>query len=119
MTEKTIRDLMEHLPDFFAPSRAAGVSAIVKFVISGSEGGEWDVVIENGKCLVSQGAIEAANLIFFAPGQDVLDIFYNRLDPMQAYLQGRLRLKGNFSLALRLFDLFDIDAEKLEQLKRD
>lgn len=117
MASLKIHDLMNHLAEFFAPEKAAGVSAVVQFEISGAEGGEWLVRIEDNRCRVSRGKAEAANLIFYASAEDVMDIFYNRLDPMQAYLQGRLRLKGNFGLALRLFDLFDMNLEKLDALR--
>lgn len=117
MTEITIQELMDHLPEFFAPARAGGISAIVQFEVSGQEGGEWAVKIEDRQCLVSRGKADAANLTFLASAKDVLDIFYNRLDPMKAYLKGRISFKGNLNLALRLFNLFDMDSAKLDGLR--
>lgn len=117
MSQVKIQELMDNLPEFFAPERSGGVSAIVQFEISGSEGGNWTVKIEDSQCLVGHGVAEAANLTFLASAEDVMEIFYNQLDPMKAYLQGRIRFRGNLSLALRLFDLFDVDPEKLDALR--
>ncbi len=112
-----IQDLMDRLPDFFLPEKAAGIRAAVQFELSGEQGGDWTVRIEEKTCQVAAGMAEEADLRFQASAQDVLDIFYDRLDPMSAYMQGRLRLTGNFGLALKLFGLFSVDSEKLRQLR--
>lgn len=119
MLQLTIQDLMDRLPDFFVPERAAGIKASVQFDLTGEQGGQWLVNIENAACRVSKAKNDSADLIFQAASQDVLDIFYNRLNPMSAFMQGKLRLKGNFNLALKLFNLFDLDQGKLDQLKQN
>lgn len=115
--EVTIQDLMDRLPDFFLPEKAAGIRATVLFELSGERGGDWTVRIQEDTCQVAEGATDQADLRFQASAQDVLDIFYDRLEPMSAYMQGRLRLSGNFGLALKLFGLFAVDSEKLRKLR--
>ncbi len=119
MQEVTIKELMEHLPDFFVAERAEGIHASVQFDLSGEQGGQWVVRFIDDKCKVSTGKIESADLQFQASAIDVLDIFYQRLNAMTAFMQGKLQLKGNMNLALRLFSLFDIDWEKLHNLKNN
>ncbi len=116
-TEVTIQDLMDRLPEFFLPEKAAGVQAVICFELSGEQGGEWTVVIKDNACRVEKGAFPQADLTFQSAAQDVLEIFYDRLEPMSAYMQGRLRLKGNFGLGYKVFGLFEVDAEKLRQMR--
>lgn len=117
MPELKINELMERLPEFFVPERAAGIRASVQFDLSGEQGGQWIVNINNGTCQLISGKNDAADLLFQAAAADVLDIFYRRLNPMSAFMQGRLQLKGNMNLALSLFSLFDLDMTKFDQLR--
>jgi len=118
MGETTVQELMDSLPEFFVSEKSGGISAVVQFEISGDQGGEWTVRIEDSTCKVAQGRAVSADLVFKASAKDVIDIFYDRLDTMKAYMQGRLRLEGNIHLAQRLLNLFRIDAEKLNLLKK-
>ncbi len=115
--EATIQDLMDSLPSFFLPEKAAGIRAVVQFGLSGEDGGEWTVRIAEQCCQVTKGTAESADLLFQASARDVLDIFYDRLEPMSAYMQGKLRLSGNFGLALKLFGLFEVDSEEMRRLR--
>jgi putative sterol carrier protein len=117
MKEITVKNLMESMSDFFVAERASGLAAIVQFELSGQGGGNWTVNIHDEKCEIEVGKAKEADLMFQASAQDVLDIFNNQLDPMQAYMQGRLRLKGNIGLAMRLFGLFEVDYEKLNKMR--
>lgn len=116
--EVTIQNLMDRLPEFFLPEKAGGIQAVVQFELSGEQGGEWTVEIGKNTCRVENARSESADLLFQASAQDVLDIFYDRLDPISALMQGRLRLKGNFGLAYKLFELFEVDADKLRQMRK-
>ena len=116
-SEATIQDLMDSLPAFFLADKAAGIRAVVQFALSGEDGGEWTVRIAEQSCQVTKGKVESADLLFQASARDVLDIFYDRLEPMSAYMQGKLRLSGNFGLALKLFGLFEVDSEEMRRLR--
>jgi putative sterol carrier protein len=41
-----------------------------------------------------------------ADGGDLMKIFSGQLDGMQAYMQGKIRIAGDMSLALKLLQLF-------------
>ncbi len=115
--EATIQDLMDSLPAFFSPEKSSGIRATVQFELSGADGGDWTVQIADQTCQVVKGNAGTYDLLFQASARDVLDIFYDRLEPMSAYMQGKLRLSGNFGLALKLFGLFEVDSEKMRRLR--
>lgn len=117
INQVTIQDLMDRLPEFFLPEKAAGMQAVIQFELSGEQGGEWAIRIAENTCTSIKGRADVADLLFQASAQDVLDIFYDRLEPMSAYMQGRVRLQGNFGLAYKIFGLFEVDSEKLRQMR--
>jgi putative sterol carrier protein len=109
MTEISIRKLMDKLPEAFVAERAGGVRAVVQFRLSGEGGGDWMVKFEDQTCHVAEGVTDQPDLTFSAEAQDCLDIFTGKMDGMRAFMLGRLKLTGDFSLALKLTSFFDMD----------
>jgi putative sterol carrier protein len=108
MTDLSIQSLMDRLCGAFVPERAEGIDATVQFDLTGDQGGEWVVTIQDQSCQVEQGRIENANLSFSAQAKDALDVLAGKMDPMGAFMRGKLRLAGDMGLAMRLAKLFDV-----------
>lgn len=118
MSDVTIQQLMDALPGAFIPQNAAGIDAVTLFDLSGEMGGQWTVTIRDQKINVNKGeAAEHPTLILRADGQDVLDIFNGKLEPMRAFMMGKLRVKGNYSLAMKLTNLFRVDNKLFQSMK--
>lgn len=107
---------MNALPSFFVPERAVGVDRTVQFNLAGDKGGEWSVHIHDGNLDVLNGQGDHPDLVLTAEVQDLLDIFAGKLDPMKAYMRGRVRLQGSMSLAMKLARYFDVDMQKLRSI---
>jgi putative sterol carrier protein len=114
--ELTIQSLMDRLPEAFLPEKAAGVNSDVHFALSGDKGGDWVVRIHQQTCVVERGIIPNPNLTFKADAQDCLDIFTGKIDGMRAFMQGKLQLIGDMSLAMRLTNLFDVHRFERSQI---
>lgn len=108
MSETKFSDLIEMIPGAFMPEKAGGVSAVVLFQVSGEGGGDWTMRIENGSCAVNEGKADSYDLKLEGDAQDALDVFAGKLDPMKAYMQGKIHLSGNMLLAMRIFGLFQV-----------
>jgi putative sterol carrier protein len=108
MTDLSIQSLMDRLCGAFVPERAEGIDATVQFNLKGDQGGEWVVSIQEQSCQVRQGVTDSANLTFSAQAQDALDVLSGKMDPMGAFMRGKLRLAGDMGLAMRLANLFDV-----------
>ncbi len=93
MNEKTIPELMENIPHYFVPEKASGVNAVIQFHLTGNQGGEWYVTIQNKECSIKNGITENPRLTFTAEGQDCLDILSGKLDGLRAYMHGKLNLR--------------------------
>lgn len=119
MSEVTIKKLMEAMPGAFIPERAEGIDAVTLFSLSGENGGDWTVVIRDQKISVEPGKpLEKPTLSLHSNAQDILDIFFGKLDPTKAFMQGKLRIKGNMGLAFKLAKLFRIDEELFRSVQK-
>lgn len=106
MTEYNLQTLMQQAINAFQPEKAAGINAKIQFNISGDQGGNWVATIQDQKLSVDQGTTPDPNLTLAADTQDIFNVIGGRLNPMQAFMQGKLQVKGDMSLAMRLVELF-------------
>ena len=59
----TVSQLMEKMPDAFLPEKAMGVNAVIHFKFTGTDAGDWNAKIADGKVAVAQGEpIEKATM---------------------------------------------------------
>jgi putative sterol carrier protein len=109
MTEEmTIGDLMERLPEAFQPDKAAGVDAVIQFSLTGENGGDWIIAINDSKINVESGTAEEPKLSITADAQDMLEIFTGKLNAMAAFSGGKLKLSGDLGLGMKLMNFFKI-----------
>jgi putative sterol carrier protein len=106
VTDFNIQSIMEKIVRLFDPAKAAGMDARIQFHLTGQQAGDWVATIRDQKLSVEPGTTPNPSLMFSADTQDVLDVFTGKLNPMQAYMQGKVQFKGDMSLAMRLASLF-------------
>jgi len=110
MEEIDLNQLIHTLPHYFQPDRAAGVDVTVQANLMGEKGGEWLITIRNQECTVTDGVGVNPNLTVEAAADDIFRVLDGSLDPMVAFMTGKLRLKGDRGKALKLITLFKIDS---------
>ena len=115
--------VFESMPQFLNKDKAAGVNAAIQFDLSGDQGGQWWVKIANGEATSGEGAAPEAwdpgastwkpvgdnvqpNLTLLADAQDYLKISLGQLDGTAAFMQGKLKIKGDMGLAIKMQSLF-------------
>lgn len=100
---KTPKDFFEiMLPQRFKPDKAEGIDVTVQVNITGSNGGNWVVVIKNQQLNVKEGSYPSPTLELEMTETDFLDLINGRMSGEKAFLTGKLRFKGNIALALKL-----------------
>ncbi len=107
MTDLNIQAIMENVVRHFNPEKAAGIYASIQFHLLGDETGDWVATVRDQKLAVEPGTVENPDLVFSADSQDVQNIFTGKLNPMQAYMQGRVKFQGDMGLAMRLVGMFN------------
>jgi putative sterol carrier protein len=97
---------MQQAISSFQPEKAAGINAKIQFHITGNQGGDWVASIQDQKLNVEIGTAPNPNLTLAADTQDIFNLVHGKLNPMQAFMQGKVQVKGDMGLAMRLMDLF-------------
>lgn len=106
MSELDVQSIMEKVVRAFQPEKAAGIDATVQFHMTGVQSGDWVATIRDQKLSVTEGTVPNPNLMFSANSQDIADVFTGKLNPMTAYMQGKVQFKGDMGLAMKLVGLF-------------
>ena len=96
------------MPDSFDPEAAAGVEAVFQYVISGAGGGDWQVAVRDQTCKVKPGRAEQPTCTLIMAAPDFLDMINGRLDPMQAFTTGKLKIEGDVMASQLIGKLFRV-----------
>ena len=84
------------------PQRLGVANATVQFNLTGDGGGTWTVVLQDGKAELREGSTASPQLTIEMSTSDFQEMVAGRLGPAAAYMSGRLRLRGDIGLAMRL-----------------
>jgi putative sterol carrier protein len=108
--ELTIAKLMDLMPKAFLPEKAAGVDAVIQYHLTGDQGGDWVIKIGDGACTVAPGTADKPTLTLTADAADYLQIISGKLNAMSAFAEGKVKLKGDLALAMKLMNYFKLPA---------
>lgn len=105
MSDLTAKEVFDkHIPERLAskPDVVTSINNSYQFDLSGDGGGKWvvDLTQEGGK--VFEGEKEDAGVVVSMTASDFVDLVNGKLNGQMAFLQGKLKIKGDMSLALKL-----------------
>lgn len=104
----TVKETFEQMAGKFRADRAAGVNAVIQYDISGDGGGSWHAVIKDGACAVNAGPGASPTLTVQMAAQDWVDMITGKQSGQMLFMSGKLKLKGDMGLAMRLGSLFGV-----------
>jgi putative sterol carrier protein len=104
MTTKEIFSQMQRRMDA-NPTKLAEIKAVFQFDIGGTDPGIYFVAIDNGKGVVSEGTYASPDITLTMSSDDFGDLVEGRLDGVTAFMGGKLKVKGDMMLAMRLQSL--------------
>lgn len=87
------------------PEKTKGMNAVYQFDLSGDEGGQWHIAIKDGTASVKEGQAESPNVTISMSASDFVDMATGKLDGTMAFMSGKLKLKGDMGLAMKLQSL--------------
>jgi 3-hydroxy-3-methylglutaryl CoA synthase/NAD(P)-dependent dehydrogenase (short-subunit alcohol dehydrogenase family)/putative sterol carrier protein len=98
--------IFEKMPSVFDAAAAAGKDVTFQFNLSGAGGGDWAVIVKDGKCNVSAGKVDNPTTTIAMDGSDFVDLITGKLDGMKAFSAGKLKVKGDMMKSQLLGKLF-------------
>lgn len=102
----TIESLIAMIPKTLPGEKAKGADTVIQLNVTGSQAGQWNVVIKDGHVNVAKGAHAAPELTVTADTADILAVADGKLDPMTAFMQGKAKVQGDVTEAMELARLF-------------
>ena len=102
----SVKDIFDKMPDAFNAEKAAGKDLIFQFNISGAGGGDWSVTIKDGACRVEAGLADKPTTTIMMAEGDFLQLIQGKLDGMQAFSAGKLKVGGDIMKAQLIGKLF-------------
>jgi putative sterol carrier protein len=104
----TVKETFDAMSGRFKADRAQGVKASIQYDITGDGGGTYHVDIADGKCSSQPGPTASPTLTLTMAAQDWLDMTSGKLNGQMAFMSGKLKLKGDMGLAMKLAGMFGI-----------
>jgi putative sterol carrier protein len=101
-----VAETFEAMPAIFNPAAAAGLNKTFQWNVTGEEAGNWALKVENQTCTVVPGGVEKPDITFTVSDKDWLAISEGKLDPMNAFMTGKLKVSGDMMLAMKVPNLF-------------
>lgn len=100
----TVREIFGALRDRIAanPAKIASLNAAYQFELSGDGGGTFHAVFQDGAADVGEGAVANPGCTVIMSAADFQDMVAGTINPTAAFMGGKLKLKGDMGLAMRL-----------------
>uniref|UniRef100_A0A8C2MKT2 Hydroxysteroid dehydrogenase-like protein 2 n=1 Tax=Cricetulus griseus TaxID=10029 RepID=A0A8C2MKT2_CRIGR len=97
--EETFRILKDSLSDDVVKA----TQAVYQFELSGEDGGTWFLDLKSKGGKVGHGeSSERADVVMSMTTDDFVKMFSGKLKPTMAFMSGKLKIKGNMALAIKL-----------------
>jgi putative sterol carrier protein len=104
----TAKEIIEALPLAFQPDKAKGMDATFQFELTGEGGGTWVAKIADGQCTVTEGGIDNPSATISMEAADYVAIAQGKLDMARAFMSGKIKVKGDMGLVMKLPTLFEM-----------
>ncbi|MGD2124948.1 MAG: SCP2 sterol-binding domain-containing protein [Desulfobacteraceae bacterium] len=103
---KSAWEAISHMPDVFNAEAAGTLSAIIGFIVSGSEAFEVYVEIRDGACTMEDQPSRKPDLIIRTPAHVWLAISRGELGGQKAFMSQAFTAEGNLGLLIRMGKIF-------------
>jgi putative sterol carrier protein len=104
--ESTPQEVFDSMRGSFQQAKAKGVHARYQWDLSGPQGGQWWIDVEDGKYKMGKGKIDNPNVTFVAKDKDWVAVSNGQMGGTWAYLTGRLKIRGDQAVARKLGEIF-------------
>jgi len=94
----TVDGIFALMPELFLPEKAQGLTVSVYYQVTGEGGGDYTCQIENGAFSLKRAAKPDATSVVVIGAEDWIALSEGKLDPMQAFMTGKLKGTGDLGL---------------------
>lgn len=102
----TLNTVFEEMNARITDEKAKKINSTYLFDIGGDDGGKWFVdLTRSAGPYIEQKEAEAKCVISVAKAEDWVAIATGKMNPTSAFMQGKIKVKGDMSMAMKLQSL--------------
>jgi putative sterol carrier protein len=105
-SNSTPQGVFDGMRQSFQAQKAKGVHARYQWELSGPNGGEWWIDVNDGTYKMGKGKIDNPSVTFVTSDQNWVALSNGTLGGKWAFFTGRLKIRGSQSLARKLDEIF-------------
>ena len=102
----SVRDMVSQMPSLVSPEALAGMNTVIQLDLAGDGGGQWYLTFADQKLAVSEGTAANPAMTLSVSAADYLAMSNGETNPMNLFMQGKIKIKGDMQLAMKLQTLF-------------
>ena len=102
----TPQEVFDSMRQSFQANKAKGVHVRYQWELSGPQGGEWWIDVNDGAYKMGKGKIDNPTVTFITSDKDWVAMCNGKLKGTWAYMTGRLKVRGPQSIARKLNEIF-------------
>ena len=104
----TVSEYFGQLAGKVDPAKVQGMNATYQFDITGDGGGKYWVKVADGAAEVGEGEAESPNITLTISDENFINLVEGKLNGQTAFLTGKLKIKGDMTLAMKLGSVFNL-----------
>ena len=103
---ETPQDVFDGMRQSFRADKAKGVHARYQWQLSGPNGGDWWIEVNDGTFKMGRGKIPSPSVTFITSDKNWVALSNGTLKGTWAFFTGRLKVHGDQRLARKLDEIF-------------
>jgi putative sterol carrier protein len=107
MLSSEVRETLDAVQASFLPEKAGNAKGLFGFDLTGEGGGKVLLEVADGQCQVPEAEDLAPDATVTMDAGDFVALFNNQLDPIRAFMGGRIKASGNLGLLMQMLNWFD------------
>ena len=104
----TVAELFEKMSGQFNAEKAGDMNAVILFDLSGDDGGQWTATIADGACNITASPADSPKATVHMDAGDYHDMIAGKLNPMMAFMSGKVKVEGDLNAVMKFMQVFDI-----------
>jgi putative sterol carrier protein len=105
-SSSTPQQVFDGMRQSFQAQKAKGVHARYQWELSGPNGGQWWIDVNDGTYKMGKGKIDNPSVTFVTSDKDWVALSNGTLGGKWAFFTGRLKIRGDQNLARKLDEIF-------------
>ena len=101
-----MKEMIAGMTTTFNPAAAGDLKAVIQFVVTGGEPGEYHLQIEDGGCSFHEGLAAKPSMTITTPSEVWQAISRGEIKGQLAFATGKYKARGKLGLLLKMDRLF-------------